>query len=276
MNPAEQKKTVRYIAIFSLLVTALAFISPLLGGSPTAPGVGFIIWGTAPMVVALLIRLVTRDWSDAGLRPAFRKNARWYLISVLAYPVMMTLTLFIGAITSITSVSGFSMMPYLTTALTALPIFFVFAIFEEFGWRGYLVPKLAAIGINKYLMHAIVAIVWATWHLPFIQELTWLYTSEDLATFIPRLYLGAFAFSLLYDEIRIITGTFWPAVLLHAISNSFGHPLAADYVTVSAGKAYLGSIGFDGLFMMIFFGILAAALNWWRSRKAAEFTGQAV
>lgn len=262
MNPAKRKQTIWCIVIYSFLVTALAFISPLLGGSPTDPGVGFIIWGTAPMLVAILIRLVTRDWSDAGLRPAFRKNTRWYLISALAYPVMMMLTLFIGAITSITSVSGFLMMPYLTTALTALPIFFVFAIFEEFGWRGYLVPKLAAIGINKYLMHAIVAVVWATWHLPFIQELTWLYTSEELATFIPRLYLGAFAFSLLYDEIRIITGTFWPAVLLHAISNSFGHPLAADYVTIATGKAYLGSIGFDGLFMMIFFGIAFCVGKW--------------
>ncbi|MBK8903501.1 MAG: CPBP family intramembrane metalloprotease [Anaerolineaceae bacterium] len=265
MNPAERKKTVRKIAVFSLLVTALAFISPLLGGSPTAPGVGFIIWGTAPMLVAILIRLLTRDWSDAGLRPAIRKNARWYIISALAYPVVMTLTLLIGAITSITSVSGFSMMAYLTTALTALPIFFVFAIFEEFGWRGYLVPKLAAIGINKYLMHVIVAVVWATWHLPFIQELTWLYTSEELATFIPRLYLGAFAFSLLYDEIRIITGTFWPAVLLHAISNSFGHPLAADYETIATGKAYLGSIGFDGLLMMAFFAVSGIALNRWRT-----------
>ena len=267
MKRSERKKTIQYIIIFSFLVIALAFISPMLGGSPSSPGPGFIIWGTAPMLVAGLLRIMTRDWSDAGLRPAFRKNAIWYIFSILAYPFMMLLTLLIGSMISISSTSEFSMMPYLKIALTALPIFFIFAFFEEFGWRGYLVSKLASIGINDYLMHAIVAIVWATWHLPFIRELTWLYTSEDLLTFIPRLYLGAFTFSILYDEIRIITGTFWPAVLMHGISNSFGHPLAAEYVTIVSGKEYFGSIGFDGLFMIAFFGILGIALNRWRMRK---------
>lgn len=267
MNTSNQKNPMGRAVIFSFLVLALAFIGPLLGGSPSLPGPGFIIWGTAPMLVAVLLRLVTRDWSDAGLWPAIRKNGLWYIIAVLAYPIIMALTLLIGVTSSISSVSEFSIVSYLQTASTALPIFFFFALFEEFGWRGYLVPKLAATGINEYLIHAIVAVVWATWHIPFIRELTWLYTSEDLLIFIPRLYLGAFAFSIFYNEIRIITGTFWPAVLMHAISNSFGHPLAAEYVTFAPGKAYLGSIGFDGFFMMAFFIILGIALNRWRTRK---------
>lgn len=267
MEPAKKKNAIWYIVIFSLLVTTLAFISPLLGGSPSSPGLGFIIWGSAPILSALLMRFVTKDWSDAGLHIRIRKNAPWYALSILIYPVLMVLTLKIGAALSISSISGFSMTAYITTALTALPVFFFFALFEEFGWRGYLVPKLASIGINEYLGHAIVAIVWATWHLPFIQELTWLYTSEDLLTFIPRLYLGAFAFSILYDEIRRITDTFWPAVVMHAISNSFGHPLAANYVTLATDKAYIGSIGFDGLFMIFFFGIMGIAVSWWRTKN---------
>lgn len=267
MNNFERRKTIWTVVIFSFFVTMLAFTSPLLGGSPSSPGPGFIIWGTAPILIAIVMRIVTRDWSDAGLRPAFRKNTVWYIFSILAYPFIMLLTLLIGSMISISSVSEFSIMSYLKIALTAFPIFFIFAFFEEFGWRGYLVPKLASIGINDYLMHVIVAIVWATWHLPFIRELTWLYTSEDLLTFIPRLYLGAFAFSILYDEIRIITGTLWPAVLLHGISNSFGHPLASEYVSIASGKEYFGSIGFDGLLMIAFFGILGISLNRWRKRK---------
>lgn len=267
MNDTERKKTILYIVIFSFLVMVVAWIGPLLGGSPSSPGIGFILWGTAPLLVSLLMRIVTRDWSDVGLKRSIKNNVLWYIISILAYPVIMVFTLLIGTMISISLVSGFSMMLYLKTALTALPVFLIFAFFEEFGWRGYLVPKLASIEINSYLMHAIVAIVWASWHLPFIRELSWLYTSEDLQTFIPRLYLGAFAFSILYNEIRIITGTFWPAVLMHGISNSFGHPLAAEYVTIVTGKEYLGSVGFDGLFMIVFFGILGIALNRWRMRK---------
>ena len=265
MNTSERKKTIRYIVTFSFLVIMLAFIGPLLGGSPSSPGLGFIIWGTAPLLVGVLMRSVTRDWSDLGLGPALRKKALGYLISILAFPVAMVFTVLVGAMISVSSISGFSMVSYLKTVLSALAVFFIFALFEEFGWRGYLVPKLASIGINGYLASVIVGVIWASWHLPFIRELTWLYSSEDLLTFIPRFFLAMFAFSILYNEIRIITGTFWPAVLMHCIGNSFGHPLA-EYVTIATGKVYLGSVG-DGLFTIAFIGLLGIALNRWRMRR---------
>jgi membrane protease YdiL (CAAX protease family) len=191
MNDSERKKTTWLVVIFSVLVTVVAWIGPLLGGSPASPGLGFIIWGTAPLLVSVLMRAVTQDWSDLGIRPAIGKNIRWYLFSLLALPVLMVLTLLIGGLISVSSVSEFSMGKYLQTALTALPIFFIFAIFEEVGWRGYMAPKLASLGINSYIAAALVAVVWASWHLPYIRELTWVYTSEDLITFIPRFYTAS-------------------------------------------------------------------------------------
>lgn len=266
MNKSERKGTVWCATFFSLFVTVGAFIAPMLGGSPSSPGLGFILWGTAPLLASVLIRVVTRDWSDLGIQPAIGKNLRWYAISFLVLPAFMILTLRIGALLSISSVSRFSLNEYLRTALTALPIFFVFAIFEEVGWRGYLTPKLVSLGINHYIVSAWVAVVWATWHLPYFRELTWVYTSEDPTTFIPRFYLACFALSILYGEIRNITGTFWPAVLMHAAGNAFGHPLSAGYVTFAAGAEYLGSVG-NGLFMIAFIGTLGVALNRWRMPK---------
>ena len=125
-----------------------------------------------------------------------------------------------------------------------------------------MVPKLASIGTNSYLGSAIIAIVWATWHLPFIRELTWVYNSGDLITFIPRYYLYLFALSILFYEIRIITGSVWPAVLLHCLMNSIQHPLDAEYLTIVAGKEYL--VSFTGLFIIAFTGLLGVALNRWR------------
>jgi membrane protease YdiL (CAAX protease family) len=180
----------------------------------------------------------------------------------------MALTLLLGVLISVSSVSEFSIGKYLQTALTALPIFFIFAIFEEVGWRGYLSPKLASLGINSYIAAALVAVVWASWHLPYFRELSWVYSSEDLITFIPRFYLTCFAVSIVYGEIRNITGTFWLAILMHAVGNSFGHSLSAEYVTVAAGKEYLGSIS-NGLFVIVFFILLGVAINRWRLK---EFT----
>ena len=268
MNDFEREKTIWLIVVFSVLVNAVAWIGPLLGGDPTSPGPGFIIWGTAPLLVSVLMRTVTRDWSDLGVQPAIGKSIRWYLISFLALPVLMALTLLVGGLLSVSSISGFSFGKYLQTALTAMPIFLVFAILEEVGWRGYLAPKLASLGVNSYLAAALVAVVWASWHLPYIRELTWVYSSEDLTTFIPRYYLLMFAFSILFGEIRSITATFWPAVLMHGVVNSFGHPLAADYVTLAAGTEYLGSIS-TGLILIAFVGLLGVAINRWRPKKSA-------
>ena len=266
MNNSERKKTIRYIVIFSVLVNTIAWIGPLLGGDPTSPGLGFLIWGTAPILVSLLMRAVTRDWSDLGARPAIRTNIRWYLVSLLAYPVAIALALLMGSLISASSISQFSMGSFIQAALPAMVIFFLFALFEEVGWRGYLAPKMYSLGINTYLAHALVALVWAAWHLPYIRELS-TYTTEGLATYIPRFFLGAFVFSIVYGEIRMITATFWPAVLMHWVGNTIANPLVAGFVLFSTGKEYLGSVGVDGLLMIAFFGLLGIAINRWRSRQ---------
>lgn len=267
MKNSERKKTIWSIIIFSFLITALAFIGPLLGGSPSSPGPGFIIWGIAPLLVAVLMRIVTRDWSDAGLKLAIRKNVRWYIFVILACPVMVAVTLLFGGMISASSISGFSATPYLKSVLPGIAVFFIFAIFEEFGWRGYLVPKLASIGINNYLGYAITAVVWATWHLPFIRELSWVYSSEDLVTFIPRFYLYTFAYSILWNEIRIVTGSVWPTVFIHCLTNAIQHPLAADFLKIVPGMEYL--VSFNGLFIIAFAGLLGVAINRWRVSKVS-------
>lgn len=254
--------------VFSVLVIAVAFAAPLLGGDPLSPGPGFFLWGTAPLLVALLLRLLTRDWSDAGMKPGFRGNARWYALSAVLYPVIVVLVLLVGSLLSVSSVSGFSATGYLTTTSAALLPFLVFAFFEEFGWRGYLAPKLASLGINDFAGHALVGIVWATWHLPYIRELTSVYSSESRTTFTPRFYLAMIAFAILYGEIRALTGTFWPLVLLHGLGNAVGHPFVADYLTIAAGKDALGSVG-TGLVTIAVVGLLGVALNRWRSHTSS-------
>lgn len=267
MNTAVRKQSIWSIVIFSLFVTVVAFLAPLLGGSPNAMGPGFILWGAAPLLVALLMRLVTRDWADAGLKPGFRKNARWYLFALIACPVLVGINLMVGAGLSVSCLSEFALGSYLQMVLPGLVVFFLFAIFEEFGWRGYLVPKLASFEINPVLNYAITALVWAIWHLPYIRELSWVYSNEDLLTFLPRFYLYTFAYSILWNEIRLLTGSIWPVVLLHSLTNAIQHPLAADFLKITPGMEALFS--FNGLFIIILTGLMGFAVNRWRMKEAA-------
>ena len=267
INDSEREKTILLVIIFSILVNVVAWLGPLLGGSPASPGPGFVLWGVAPLLVSLAMRAVTHDWSDLGFNLALGRNIRWYIISLLAIPGLMILTLLVDTLFSMASVSGFSLGEFLRTFLTALPIFFIFAIVEEVGWRGYLSPKLASIGTNPFLAAGLVAVVWASWHLPYIRELTWVYSAEDLGTFLPRFYLVSFSLALVFGEIRNSAGSFWPAVLMHAVANSFGHPLAAEYVTMAAGKEYLASLS-NGILFIVFVFILGIAIHRWQWKSS--------
>lgn len=268
MNNLDRRKTIWLILFFSIMVNVLAWFAPLLGGSPSSPRLGFILWGTAPLLVSVIIRAATWDWSDLGIKPAIGKNLGWYLVSLLALPVLMVVTLLIDVLFSFSTISEFSLGKFLSTFLAALPIFFIFAIFEEVGWRGYLSPKLDALGLNRFAASAIVAVVWATWHLPYIRELTWVYSSENLTVFIPRFYLVCFAFSIIFGELRSLTGSFWAAVLIHAVGNAFGHPLAAEYVQTVAGMEYLASIS-NGLIFIAPACLLGVAINRWRLARVS-------
>jgi len=141
--------------------------------------------------------------------------------------------------------------------------FFIFAFLEEVGWRGYLAPKVHRLD-DGLLDHALVAVVWASWHLPYMRQL-WSHTSEGLATLLPRFLLGTFVFAVVYGEIRIRTGSIWPAVLMHWLGNMLANTLlsgsaGAGFVSLVSGKEALGSFGVEGVFMILLFGLLGIYL----------------
>jgi len=275
MDTAARQTMIRNVILFSALVFVVAWIAPLMDGSTSSQGPGFILWGTSPLLISLLMRAATRDWDDLGAKPAIKRNFQWYGLSALFYPVIMVLALLVGVLIAILSVSEFSLGQYLQIALTALPPFLVFAIFEEVGWRGYLAPKLASLGLNQYAAAALLALVWTAWHVPYLQTLPWVPFSENLLPFLPRFFLLLFSTSLVYDAIRNQTGTFWPAVLMHGLGNAFGHPLEADYLRVAVGMDYLGSIS-TGLLVITFAFLFAAVIMHWQVRRSTAFSGHTI
>lgn len=271
MSTGERRRTIIKVLIFTVAVNAVAWLGSLLGGSPTSIGPGFIVWGIAPIMVSIIMRIVARDWSDFGAGPHFRSNGRWYLLSILAYPVTILIVLLLGLLTGASRAEEYSAREFVEALLPLLITFLFFAIFEEVGWRGYLAPKVYLLGINRYLSHAIVGVIWATWHFPYLSEL-WMHTSEELITLLPRFIIGTFVFAIVYGEIRIRTGSFWPAVLMHWIGNAIANTLLSGYagkgfVTLIPGREFLGSFGVEGVFMIFIFGVLGVLLARRRDQK---------
>ena len=108
MIAANRKQAIRNVIIFTILVNGLAWLGPVLGGDPTTPGPGFLVWGTAPIVSALVMKFLLRDKVSLGLRPAFRGNGRWYALSVLAYPVTIAIVLALGLLLGASTISNFT------------------------------------------------------------------------------------------------------------------------------------------------------------------------
>jgi membrane protease YdiL (CAAX protease family) len=258
-----RKQTIRNIFIFAILVNGLAWLGPVLGGDPSTPGPGFLVWGTAPIVSALVMVFLLRDKVSLGLRPAFRGNGRWYALSVLAYPIIIAVVLALGLLLGASSIRDFTVPAFATAMIPLAVIYFIFAFFEEVGWRGYLAPKVY--GLNDGLLgHVLVGVIWASWHFPYLREL-WAHTSEGLATLLPRFILGTIVFAVVYGEIRMRTGSVWPAVLMHWVGNTLANTLLTGFagegfVSFVPGKEWLGSFGVEGVLVIAFFGLLGSVL----------------
>ena len=165
--------TVRNLTIFTILVLASGWFGRWLDtamGSSTSEGMGMLIWITAPLVISFLLRAFAGDgWQDLGIRPALRGNRLWYVVSILVYPICATLILVMGLAFGVVSFSSSAAMQMFgqVFALLLVPQF-LYNIPEEFGFRGYLAPKLYKLSLNILVAHVLVGLIWGVWHLPYL------------------------------------------------------------------------------------------------------------
>jgi membrane protease YdiL (CAAX protease family) len=185
-TPARAHVNWREVVLFGLLAYGLAwvwwgfwlfpYLGTLLTQSTTSPdllegaGVGLALaiplGMFAPMVAALIMRLFV---SKEGLKGSLGLLRPWrYYAAALVVPVV-----FVTAVVLIVQALGLGefswsevgLLVYLTLMLKTLPnIPFTFG--EEYGWRGYLLPRLLPLGEIRATL--LVGLIWGPWHVPFL------------------------------------------------------------------------------------------------------------
>jgi membrane protease YdiL (CAAX protease family) len=275
MTTTNKNKAIRNIILFTLLVNGLAWLGPVFGGDPTEPGLGFLVWGTAPIVSALIMKFVLRDKTSLGFRPHLQGNGRYYLLSLFLYPIGILLVVVLGTLLGVIQINSFELPQLLTTMAPLAITFFIFAFFEEVGWRGYLTPKVQKVD-DHILGYIVIGLIWASWHFPYINQLT-SHTEGPLVTVLPRFLMGAIIASIVYGEIRLRTNSVWPAVLMHWSGNTVANTLlttfaGAGFVTLLPGKSWLGSFGIEGILMILIFSIVGGILYINRRRQEKQQT----
>lgn len=245
--------------IFVIGVLSLAMAGGLI--TNTGQEAGGLVFILGPILMMVLLRSLGGDgWHDAGLHLDFRSKWRWYLFAVLAYPVTIGLVLVLGGAMGVTTltlnISAF-LPALLFGVMSQLIPRLLMATCEEWGWRGYLEPRLAAAGFADLPRHLLVGVVWASWHVPLI--LTTNYTDLGHDVFFPLFAIGVTTTALVYGQLRKASGTVWTAVLMHGVGNAVAWALIQDNMVV-INNTVLANIAPEGVFMFLLWGGIAWCL----------------
>jgi membrane protease YdiL (CAAX protease family) len=251
--------------IFSLVVLSCGWVGRLVDlkvGTDSNGSLGQLIWLVAPLLAGIILRSFMGDgWQDLGIKLKFRENLFPLSISILFYPVTTFIIILIGHYLKWIDTSNFSWSFPLAFGLALIPMFFK-NIFEEFAWRGYLAPKLFSMGINRLVSHIFVGVIWAMWHMPYLLVLV--DTTESLLTYIPRVVIGLVILSVVYGEIRHVTNSVWPAVILHTMGNAIVDTLILKkYLDIQDGYGYLVTPSPEGVFTIS----ITAIVGLWLYKK---------
>lgn len=221
----------------------------------------------APAIAALLVRTrITREgFADAGLRIQRRHWRYWLFALLLPLAVVACITVEASALriaqpdfTVISAIEGLSgrhvnralprnlgllMIPQLlVTAVVATPILWG----EEFGWRGYLQPRLFP---GRPLPAAIATgVIWGLWHYPLILRG---YDFGDQAKLGAGVFLvTTVLMSIIFGWLNDRTGSIWVPSLAHSATNAVGASLTVLWfygAGVPVLTAYVGVLAWPAL-----------------------------
>lgn len=265
--------TKNQILLFTAIMLVIGFICRLTDPSIkdfNKQSLGMILWLISPFVLMLIFRTVNKDWGSFGVKLHFRKKWTWYVISLLLYPIIIGSILMIGKIAETIHFANSFLLLTNSALVSMIPLFFK-NIFEEFTWRGYLTPQFDKMGMSRFKNHFIVGVIWALWHLPFLDLMIRSYSQLSLWVAFPLMFTGIIVTAFVYGEIRIRSSTVWTAVILHTVGNSITNPLISlNMIKLIAGKEYIASPTIDNMayiFLMLIAASILFRLNFGRYRK---------
>ena len=268
-----KNRTVRNLVVFAILVIGVGWLGRLLdslAGARPGEGPGVTLWIVAPLASSFLLRAFAGDgWKDLGIRPNVKGNVPWYAISILIYPVCIALSVGLGLALGMISIpdSPVDQIALFFQAFgTALVTDFIINILEEFGFRGYLAPKMYTLGLSDLVVHGLVGLIWGAWHLAYF-SFVMSYTTESALTLVPRFLVATIAVSIVYGEIRLLTDSVWPSVLMQTAGGAvLSGLLVNELIHVESGTAFLVSPGVEGTLNIVFCALVGLGIYLWRRR----------
>jgi membrane protease YdiL (CAAX protease family) len=236
----------RDVALYTFLTYAIAWtlflplipnVFDLLSAERTPSDLEFsriVVLGMwAPTIAAVLMRLfVSKEGLKGSLGPL--RVPRFYALALLVPAVLVTLVIGIDVVTGWGEFAWDESVPlwleYIVLAVMAVTFIGFLTFGEEYGWRGYLLPKLLPLGEVKAAI--IVGLIWGPWHAPLlIAGLN--YAGVNPFAAIGIFTLATVALSLLFTRLVVAAGgAVLVAAVVHGSFNSFSDTLTTtDHLT---------------------------------------------
>ena len=196
------------VLVYAIGVLALSTVGGVVMASSDDPATstGALLFVLSPMLLAVGLRTLGREgWADAGLR--LGRERGWYAVALLLFPLLLAVPVALGALTGNVHVAPGAGQRFAVLFATGLVARMAFAAFEELGWRGYLEPRLAALGVPALRRHLAVGALWAVWHVPYIVALGDDYTELPLAVQLPLFSVAVLAMAVIWGVARDRTGS---------------------------------------------------------------------
>ena len=231
-----------------------------------------------PALGVLITRLITREgFKNAMLRLNLRGNVRYYLIGWFG-PMVLTIlgavlyyAIYPSEFTLATLKTTMATQPMTPVALIVVMLFspwlnLIPGLGEEWGWRGYLLPKVAA--RMKFLPTVLLTgFIWGIWHAPIIvagHNYGMGYAGYPWAG-VGAMCLFCIVCGTLLSYITLKTDSCWPAVLAHGALNGTASIGALFLADPMAYDRFIGPVptGIIGGFAYL----LVAIWLVWRMRK---------
>lgn len=210
-----------YIAGVLLLSSLISAIANIAGNANMS-----ILSVFTPSILALVMVVLVSG--RGGAKSLFVEKLihpfgwRWFLVALLVFPVVC-----LAAVGLHSMFGGPSLELRTTQLLPQLIVIIVISLGEEFGWRGYLLPKLQE-KYSAFVASLILGAVWGMWHFPASLIGKGVPLEMPFYLFMVWVLLATFLMTWVYNN----TGSVFLAIIMHTMANAaFNYlPLLPEFV----------------------------------------------
>jgi membrane protease YdiL (CAAX protease family) len=258
-NGNDNRIIISYILVVLICSWVFAFLIFL------KPSVGLSMFGWImffPAIVALIFnRLIHRKSIKSMFGCVFTKPNLKSMLFSIGYPLIFIATC--GIIALVIDLGHFdlggSTLTYIIiSSIIVILVNLIFIFGEEYGWRGYLLPKLTKV-TGKTMATIILGVVWALYHFPIVYLLakTTGIGNPPLIATIQAVDVFFFAFASSYSY-YISKGSLIPVMFLHSTWNTINVLILGNIYTNKSGliAGNIPVINGEGILGLVLSGIL--------------------